>query len=98
MNSKHSSSSSSSSPPNRERATFVAMLLVISASWILILAETYVFFVIVRPLGPPLHVGDLPSSILKIALTIGLGAFLVFAMFAISWIYLRAFRTPTPAS
>ena len=74
------------------------MLLIIAGSWVLILGETYVFFVIVRPLGPPLHVGDVPSAVAKIILSIGLGAFLVFAMFAISWMYFKAFRTPTPAS
>lgn len=83
---------------DRGRAAFLAMLLVVTASWVLILAETYVFFVIVRPLGPPLHEAGLPSSIVKIGMTIGLGALLVFAMFALSWVYLRAFRTPTPAS
>lgn len=82
----------------RGTETMAAMLLVITASWVVILFVTYVFFVVVRPLGPPLHEAGLPSSMVKIALTMGLGAFLVFAMFAISWVYLRAFRTPTPAS
>jgi hypothetical protein len=81
------------------RASLLAMMGVITASWVVILFVTYVFFVVVRPLGPPLTEGHLlPSSILKIVLTLGLGAFLVFAMFAISWLYLRAFRTPKHAS
>lgn len=85
-------------PEKNSRASLLGMLLVITASWVLILAETYVFFVIVRPLGPELHAGDIPSSIAKIVLTIGLGASLVFAMFAMSRLYLRAFRTPTQTS
>ena len=82
----------------RGTASLLALLLVVTASWVVILIVTYVFFVVVRPLGPPLHEAGLPSSIVKIVLTMGLGAFLVFAMFAISWLYLRTFRTPMPAS
>lgn len=87
-----------SATADRSRESFVAMLAVVTASWVLILAETYVFFVIVRPLGPALHAGDIPSTIAKIGLTVCLGAFLVGAMFAMSRLYLRAFRTPTPPS
>jgi hypothetical protein len=83
---------------DRSVVSLVAMLFVVGASWVLILGETYVFFVIVRPLGPPLHEAGLPSSLVKIALTVGLGAFLVFAMFAMSRLYLRAFQTPRPTS
>jgi len=83
---------------NRSTASFFAMMVIIAASWVLILGETYVFFVIVRPLGPALHEAGLPSTVAKIGLTIGLGIFLVFAMFAMSRLYLRAFQTPTPAS
>jgi len=71
------------------------MLLVITASWLLILGETYVFFVIVRPLGPPLHEGAVPSTALKVGLTVGLGALWVAVMFGIWWLYLRAHRIPT---
>ena len=83
---------------DRSSTSLIAMLFVVAASWVLLLGETYVFFVIVRPLGPPLHEAGLPSSIVKIALTMGLGAFLVFAMFAMSRLYLRAFQTPRTAS
>ncbi len=87
-----------SSDENRSRASLVGMLLIVAASWVLILGETYVFFAIVRPLGPELHAGDVPSSVAKIILTLGLGAFLVFAMFAMSRLYLKAFQTPRPPS
>jgi len=83
---------------DRSRASFVAMLLVVTASWVLILAETYVFFVVVRPLGPAIHTGDIPSSVAKIILTAGLGALLVSAMLGMSRLYLRIFRTPTSPS
>ena len=73
----------------------LAMILVITVSWLLILGETYVLFVIVRPLGPPLHEGAVPSTVLKVGLTAGLGALWVLAMFVIWWLYLKAHRTPT---
>jgi hypothetical protein len=87
-----------SSGRDRSRESLIAMLLVVTVSWVLILVATYVFFVIVRPLGPELHAGDVPSSIAKIGLTIVLGAGLVFGMLGMSRLYLRVFRTPTSPS
>lgn len=87
-----------SDPSNRSATSLLAMLLIVAASWVLILGETYVFFVVIRPLGPALHEGNIPSSVAKLILTLGLGAFLVFAMWGMSKLYLRAFRTPTSAS
>jgi len=82
-----------------EKATgdrgLVSMILVITVSWLLILGETYVLFVIVRPLGPPLHEGAVPSTVLKVGLTAGLGMLWVVVMFVIWWLYLKAHRTPT---
>jgi len=75
--------------------TLTAMLLVVTVSWLLILGETYVFFNVVRPLGPPLHEGDLPSTLLKVGLTVFLGVLWVVVMFGVWWLYLRAHRTPT---
>jgi hypothetical protein len=83
---------------SRSLLSLIAMLMIVAASWVLILGETYVFFVVIRPLGPPLHEAGLPSSMVKIALTMGLGAFLILAMFGMSRIYLKAFTTPTPPS
>ena len=83
---------------SRSLASFIGLLLIVTASWVLILGETYVLFAVVEPLGPRIHAGDIPSSIAKILLTMGLGAFLVFAMFAMSEVYMRAFQPPRPAS
>jgi len=80
---------------SKRRSSMIAMLLVITASWLLILGETYVFFVIVRPLGPALHEGAVPSTVLKVGLTVGLGLLWVVVMFGIWWLYLRAHRIPT---
>ena len=76
------------------------LVLIISTSWLLILGETYIFFAVVRPLGPPvglpeLHGSAILSSALKIVLTVGLGALWVAVMFGIWWLYLRVHRTPT---
>ena len=79
----------------KEGGSLVPMILVITASWLLILGETFFFFDVVRPLGPPLHEGAVPSDLLKIGLTAGLGVLWVLAMFVIWWLYLRAHRIPT---
>ena len=76
----------------------IGMLAVVTASWLLILVMTYVFFVVVRPLGPPIHGGLVPSTVLKIALTAGLGVLWVSVMFAIWRLFLMVYRIPTGAS
>jgi len=81
--------------PAKRRDSLLPMVLVITVSWLLILGMTYVFFVIVRPLGPPIHGGPIPSTVLKIGLTAGLGLLWVAVMFGVWWLYLRAHRTPT---
>ncbi len=82
----------------KSRGTLFAMLAVVTVAWLLILGATYVFFVIVRPLGPALHEANLPSSVIKVILTLSLGASWFVVMFAIDWLYLRAFRIPTSSS
>ncbi len=84
---------------DKNKGTLAAMMGVVTVAWLLILGATYVFFVIVRPLGPPLESGHLlPSSVLKIALTFGLGASWFVVMFAIDWLYLRTFGSPSEPS
>jgi hypothetical protein len=78
----------------KNKSTLLGMIGVVTVAWLLILGATYVFFVIVRPLGPGLHEADLPSSVLKIALTVGLGASWFVVMFAVDWLYVRAYRPP----
>lgn len=79
----------------RKGGSPMAMLVAITASWLLILGETFVFFDIVRPLGPALHEGGVPSTVLKVGLTVGLGALWVVVMFVLLSMYLKAHRTPT---
>jgi len=83
--------------------TLFGLAIIITISWMLILGETYVFFAVVRPLGPPvglpeLHGSAILSSALKIVLTIGLGALWVAVMFAVWALLFRTTRTPTSAS
>jgi hypothetical protein len=74
------------------------LMIVVTVAWLLILGESYFFIVVVRPLGPNLHSGFIPSSIAKVLLTAGLGFLWVGVMFVIDSLYARFTRTPTLAS
>ena len=71
------------------------LMLIVTAAWLLILAESYLFIAIIRPLGPPIHIGLVPSSVLKVFLTAFLGLLWVGVMFALDYLYARRTRTPT---
>jgi hypothetical protein len=70
------------------------LILIVTIAWLLILVESYVFIVVIRPLGPPIH-SPVPSSVLKVVLTAGLGGLWVAVMFALDALYSRRKRTPT---
>jgi hypothetical protein len=70
------------------------LMLIVTTAWVLILVESYVFIVVIRPLGPPIH-SPVPSSVLKVILTAGLGVLWVAVMFAMDALYSRWKRTPT---
>jgi hypothetical protein len=74
------------------------LMLIITVAWLLVLGESYFFIAVVRPLGPPLHEGPIPSSALKVILTAGLGVLWVGVMFAMDVVYSRPRKTPTSAS
>ena len=74
------------------------LMIVVTVAWLLILGESYFFIVVVRPLGPNLHSGFIPSSIAKVLLTAGLGFLWVGVMFVIDSLYAWFTRTPTLAS
>jgi hypothetical protein len=71
------------------------LMLIVTVAWLLILAESYVFIAVIRPLGPPIRAGFLPSTALKGILTGGLAALWVAVMFALDYLYTRRRRTPT---
>jgi len=74
------------------------LLVIVTVAWLLILGESYFFIVVVRPLGPPLHLANVPSSALKVLLTAGLGVLWVGVMFVMDSLHSRFTRTPTSAS
>jgi hypothetical protein len=75
------------------------LMAIIAVAWLLIVAESYFFIAVIRPLGPPLHVGGILSTILKLVLTAALGVLWVAVMFAMDTLYSRSKRgTPTSAS
>jgi uncharacterized membrane protein len=73
------------------------------AAFLLILAETYLLFVTVVPLGPVPHSLAVytATTLLKIGLTFGLGVLWLVVMVALTRLYVRSqlkSRTPTPSS
>ena len=74
------------------------LFFIFTVAWLLILGESFVFIAVIRPLGPPLHLADLPSSILKVVLTAGLGFLWVGVMFVMDSLHGRFTKTPTSTS
>ncbi len=74
------------------------LMLIIVVAWLLVVAESYIFIAVIRPLGPSIH-SVVPSSVLKVMLTAGLGVLWVSVMFVMDTLYTRSKRrTPTSAS
>jgi hypothetical protein len=70
-----------------------ALMLMSVVAWLLIIGESYVFFAVIRPLGPALHTGirlGFLSSILKILGTAGLVFGWVGAMLALRALLIRS--------
>jgi hypothetical protein len=74
------------------------LMLIVAVAWLLIVAEAYFFFAVIRPLGPNLHAGSIPSSVVKVVLTGGLGVLWVVVMLVMDTLYSRSKRTPTSTS
>ena len=72
-------------------------------AFLLILGETYLFFVAIVPLGPVPHSLAVYTAItlLKVGLTFGLGVLWLAVMVSLTRLYVRSrlrSRTPTPSS
>lgn len=72
-------------------------------AWGLIILETYLFFAVIIPLGPPIHsVGIFTAvALLKLALTFGLGVLWFVVIASITGLYARSrarARPPTSSS
>jgi hypothetical protein len=74
------------------------LMLMVTATWVLLLAETFVFFGVIRPLAPNIHESAL-SAVLKVGAIIGLLVVWGVAMFVLRTSYTRrvAQHSPGPA-
>ena len=70
-------------------------------AWFLVIVETYLFFDVIIPLGPPIHTIGLFTvvALLKLGLTFGLGALWFVVIVSITEYYGRSRgRSPAPTS
>jgi hypothetical protein len=70
-------------------------------AWLLIILETYLFFGVIIPLGPPIHsIGIFTAvALLKLALTFGLGVLWFVVIVSLTQLYARSReRSPAPTS
>ena len=76
-----------------------SLMGMVTVAWLLVVAESFVFIAVIRPLGPTLHGGGIPSSVLKVILTLGLAVLWVAVMFTMDALYSRSKRkTPSATS
>lgn len=64
------------------------LALMITATWVLLLAETFILFGVIRPLAPNIH-ESVSSAVLKIGAAIVLIAVWVVVMFVLRGFYVR---------
>ena len=70
-------------------------------AWFLVILETYMFFDVIIPLGPPIHsIGVFTAvALVKIGLTLGLGVLWFVVIVSITELYARSrSRNPAPTS
>ena len=70
-------------------------------AWLLVIVDTYLFFDVIIPLGPPIHTIGIFTAValLKLGLTFGLGALWFFVIVSITELYGRSrARSPAPTS
>jgi hypothetical protein len=72
-------------------------------AWLLVIIETYLFFDVIIPLGPPIHTIGVFTAIalLKLALTFGLGVLWFVVIVSLTELYGRSRAkspSPTPSS
>jgi hypothetical protein len=67
-------------------------------AWLLVIIETYLFFDVIIPLGPPIHtIGVFTAvALLKLALTFGLGVLWFVVIVSLTELYGRS-RTKSPS-
>ena len=70
-------------------------------AWLLVILETYFFFGVIIPLGPPIHTMGVFTAIalLKLALTFCLGALWFVVIISLTQLYGRSRgKSPSPTS
>jgi hypothetical protein len=75
-----------------------ALIGIAIAAWFLIVGESYVFFGVIIPVGPPIHnIGVFTAvAILKLLLTLGLGLLWFFAIVSLTELYARSMAKRLP--
>jgi len=74
------------------------MMLMVTATWALLLAETFVFFAVIRPLAPNIH-ESMFSAVLKLGAVVGLLVVWGVVMFILRTSYVRRVaRSPTASA
>jgi len=71
------------------------LMLMITATWVLLLAETFVFFGVIRPLAPNIH-ESMSSSVLKVGAIIGILLVWGVAMYFMRIAYVLRIARPPP--
>lgn len=74
------------------------LMLMVTVTWVLLLAETFIFFGVIRPLSPNIH-ESATSALLKVGAIIGLLVIWGFAMYFLRTFYVRRAvpLSPVPA-
>jgi hypothetical protein len=70
------------------------LAMMITATWLLLLAETFIFFGVIRPLAPNIH-ESVTSAILKIGAIIFIFVVWVVVMFVLRSFYVRRVALPS---
>lgn len=73
------------------------LALMITATWVLLLAETFILFGVIRPLAPNIH-ESVSSAVLKIGAAIVLVAVWVVVMFVLRGFYVRRVAGPAASA
>ena len=73
------------------------LTLMVTVTWVLLLAETFIFFGVIRPLAPNIHESAL-SAILKVGAIVGLLVVWGFAMFVLRTSYVRRVAHHSPGA
>lgn len=83
--------------------SIVPLMGIVVVAWLLIIVESYIFFEVIVPFAPPIHVVGAFTvlAMIKIALTFSLGIVWFIIMLLLQNLYIRSktkSQTPIPSS